>query len=490
MRKLILGSPGCGKTSALIEIVERELANGTHHNKIAFLTFSRAATHEVAQRVEQKFGIDAKKLWYFKTIHALALRALPVSAKQLMRYEDYCEVCASVGVAFSREADDPDTLETGAVGNQLKMIEEQARIRMVSLEEANVLLGNAVDPWQLRSYAKALNAYKEAKHVIDFTDLLERFVDHGDVPDVDVLIVDEAQDLSKLQWAAIERIARVAKRVYFAGDDKQAIHAWCGADVAAFLSLDVDSMDVLETSWRLPREVWAFSTAISDRIGARYDTQWSPHSEGGAVTYTGGIEGLPLSDGTWLILTRNHQYLSDVRNVLEAAGVFYGTTTHHNVLQKYVEAIVAWETLRKGGEVWYSQATQVAKYLAHRIMINRSGGKITKADFNGAPLHLPWFDALTGIPARKIEYIRRCKANGERLTRNPRVRIGTIHSAKGKEADNVVLLPAMSAKSRLTLHDDPDAEHRVWFVGASRAKQNLYLVHGDGYPFPEILEGA
>ena len=41
-------------------------------------------------------------------------------------------------------------------------------------------------------------------HVRDDTDLLEDFCSQGTVPKLEVVIVDEAQDMSNLQWKVID----------------------------------------------------------------------------------------------------------------------------------------------------------------------------------------------------------------------------------------------------------------------------------------------
>ena len=66
------------------------------------------------------------------------------------------------------------------------------------------------------------------------------------------------------------------------------------------------------------------------------------------------------------------------------------------------------------------------------------------------------------------------EATGE-LEHRPRIRIATIHSVKGKEADNVLLLPDMTSLTHNSYIKDGDSEHRVFYVGATRAKKHLYL---------------
>ena len=62
-----------------------------------------------------------------------------------------------------------------------------------------------------------------------------------------------------------------------------------------------------------------------------------------------------------------------------------------------------------------------------------------------------------------------------KLDKSTNIEINTIHATKGREADNVVVLPDMSGITYKGMLKDPDNEHRVFYVAATRAKQKLYL---------------
>jgi DNA helicase-2/ATP-dependent DNA helicase PcrA len=65
---------------------------------------------------------------------------------------------------------------------------------------------------------------------------------------------------------------------------------------------------------------------------------------------------------------------------------------------------------------------------------------------------------------------------GEKITKEPRIRLSTIHAAKGGEATNVVLLTDITTRVYKTYQQNPDDENRVFYVGLTRAKENLYLI--------------
>ena len=75
--------------------------------------------------------------------------------------------------------------------------------------------------------------------MFDYTDILERFVEKKAAfcPSFKISYVDEAQDLSPLQWEMIYLINEHSSKMYLAGDDDQAVYRWAGASVETFLSL-------------------------------------------------------------------------------------------------------------------------------------------------------------------------------------------------------------------------------------------------------------
>jgi len=86
----------------------------------------------------------------------------------------------------------------------------------------------------------------------------------------------------------------------------------------------------------------------------------------------------------------------------------------------------------------------------------------------------PWQNVLK-VSDQETAYIMSARRRGERiLTGTPRIRISTIHKAKGGEADNVALL--LDSTKACVESLDQDSETRIFYVGATRAKQSLHLI--------------
>ena len=89
-----------------------------------------------------------------------------------------------------------------------------------------------------------------------------------------------------------------------------------------------------------------------------------------------------------------------------------------------------------------------------------------------------WFDVFV-VDYEECLYIREMLSNGEKLSQDARVKLSTIHAAKGGEADNVLLILDNTKTIRESTErseEKADEENRVWYVGVTRTKQNLYIL--------------
>jgi superfamily I DNA/RNA helicase len=87
-----------------------------------------------------------------------------------------------------------------------------------------------------------------------------------------------------------------------------------------------------------------------------------------------------------------------------------------------------------------------------------------------------WFDAFSLLSVKEISYIRAMLRRGEKITKKPRIKLSTIHAAKGGECENVVLITDITNKVYKNYQQNPDDENRVFYVAVTRTKENLYLI--------------
>ena len=95
-----------------------------------------------------------------------------------------------------------------------------------------------------------------------------------------------------------------------------------------------------------------------------------------------------------------------------------------------------------------------------------------------------WYEVLDRLKLSDIAYLRRLEQLNEDIRGEPRIRVSTIHQAKGGECDNVVVLLDLGKLVYKSYLKNPDDEHRVFYVAVTRAKHNLYIIEAqkqEGY---------
>tara|TARA_R110000737_G_C14282118_1_gene432466 strand:- start:11 stop:493 length:483 start_codon:yes stop_codon:yes gene_type:complete len=86
-----------------------------------------------------------------------------------------------------------------------------------------------------------------------------------------------------------------------------------------------------------------------------------------------------------------------------------------------------------------------------------------------------WDMALDRIEDEDRVYASALLNRGVNIFEKPKIKLSTIHGAKGGEADNVLLFLDLSGKAVKEMEKNPDDAHRVLYVGVTRAKSNLVL---------------
>tara|TARA_R110000796_G_scaffold34132_3_gene88307 strand:- start:3938 stop:5446 length:1509 start_codon:yes stop_codon:yes gene_type:complete len=486
---IILGPPGTGKTTKLLNLTEDYLKEGVPPHRIGYLAFTKKAANEALERASDRFDLTQEDLTFFRTIHSLCYHWLGLSTADIMARSHYKEFSKIMGEPLNGQL----KKEEGAVfglskGDQMLFMENIARNKKVSVreqwEKANLDI-----PWNhVHWFCTGLEKYKEERFLKDYTDMLYLFLKEKSKPTLDVLIVDEAQDLSKLQWDCVKKLAQGVKNIHIAGDDDQAIYQWAGADVETFIKLEGD-VTVLENSYRIPRKVHEVAQGILNRIPAvnRRVKSWNPRSVEGEIMIHTSHEHLDFSEGDWLVLARNGYILNRVEKFLQQIGFIYARNNVLSVKQELLDAIGNWELLRKNRKVAATKIRDIYFFMSVGKSVARGHKKLPGVgeddlldleelkENHGLLTDAVWHEALDRVGATQREYIIACLRRGERIS-NPRIRLSTIHAAKGGEADNVVVFTDISVKTWNELYSNPDGENRAFYVAVTRTRKNLHIV--------------
>ena len=496
---LILGPPGCGKTYTLIERVQAKLEEGVHPSRIGVVSFTTKAIGEFVARACDKFNLTKQDFPHFKTLHATGYHGLGLAPKDVMSKQDFTKLGEMLAVDF--DGADSTSVHDGVAMPSMKgsgakylQIIMRSVYRMSDLDfEFNYEEDHDLSFSKLVQIEKQLLEYKSKTNRVDFSDMIAKYINIAEPPNLDLLIVDEAQDLTPLQWKMVRKMSEHADEVLIAGDDDQAIHRWTSVDVDDFINC-TDRVEVLNQSYRLPRSVWELAMGISHRIPGRLEKEFYPRQEEGKVTRVMNRWALPLHQGSWTIMARTNSFVNDIAEFLEQEGYFYSRKGHWSVPEKKLEAMSVWKDITTGKGTYVGRVKRLYEMvpkMGKGAVVKRGSIKLLDAaapdellthaklvkDFGMlAPIDTSPLDVIRLSEQEKI-YIRSIERKGESVYKEPRIKISTIHAMKGGEDDNVAVY--LGSTKACVEGKHPEDEDRIFYVAVTRAKQNLYLIESD-----------
>ena len=379
-------------------------------------------------------------------------------------------------------------------------------------------------------------AYKGEHGLVGFADMLERVKQRSLVPHVDYLVIDEFQDITTLQYDVYEEWKPHMDRVLVAGDDDQVVYAWQGADPKLLLDADRDEDEILPNSYRLPSRVLSVVNQEIRHIDTRQEKDLRPRKEGGTVEGIDSPSMLDLArnvrytiekgddDETVMVLFRARYQLFRFIDEFLPLGMPFSALTDQRMwtdrLTQYVRAVEAFDAEE---ELDGLQARRLADMLQesafgtndrdelfdHIDELEEGSDADDLTDITVDPDSIAEFAPFAPGTESAADMLRKVTSfqrnsveayfDGDYRGMDPsRVRIGTIHSAKGREADHVFVATDLTEKvveqmaasvdeaevpgvEEFTATTDPvpiltDNERRVFYVGMSRARERLVLL--------------
>ena len=483
MKTIVLGPPGTGKTHTLLNKVDDYLKE-TDPDKVGYFAFTKKAANEAKERAMNKFNLGEDDLPYFRTLHSLAFRSLGINKENVMQRRHYEDLGQKINLPL--DYNDYDEEETGLFttkSDYLRII-NLAKLRNITIDQQFNLgeHNQDVEYDKLNIIANELDRYKKEYNLIDFNDMILDFVKSDKSPKFDVVFIDEAQDLSRMQWDMVNHFN--TQDSFIAGDDDQAIFRWAGAYVDRFIT-QTGKMLNLTQSVRIPRKVHDFAMKIIERVSNRIHKEWKPKTVEGSVRIHESFEDVDLSKGEWMVLTRTRHMLDAIEETLKTRGLYFENKFKKSFEKDIQDAAIDWHNLLKGQLLNSKQLENIAKYMGPNYWHKKKMKGMVKESFYGIDqlikdyglqVKLDWFEAFNDCSTDRKEYIRAMRRNGESLKDNPRIQLSTIHSVKGGEKQNIVLLTDLTHNTNKAYEKNPDDENRLFYVGATRTKENLHVI--------------
>lgn len=514
MKYKVVGSAGTGKTTYITNYILSQLSANTQPNNICSITFTRSASRELISRVIKKTGLQRSEFTHFGTLHSICYHLLNLTRQNVVSSEDIQEFCKINDLEYSVKELDEDAYimsdmidEQSPTGNILFSVFEWAVVNYPTnptehLRDApsyEYLPLHIMNEEDVRYYFNQWVKYKKQNQIYDFTDFLIEVLRNNYIPDVEYLIVDEFQDFSKLQYSVYKMWAYNCNEVMIAGDEAQCIYSYAGANPIYFIKEDADRVIILDKSYRLPSSILNYSMCLHGMMHSRINRQIHPAdtSHEGEVIYIEYpdeeflVEELnKLTDTkTAFILLRTNYMVQMVAEVLMKRGILFniirGQTPCTVKLKNTINALIKLQNNQSLLPVEYKALIEFlpAKGLLRhgaKTRINRLDNPLTKGEFMSFferkknPIELVKY--LNISPNRQMLVERRLIDN-KMCPETNNISIGTIHASKGLEADVVFLFNDITRRIAKQHEKDPDAELRVFYVGATRARQKLYILN-------------
>lgn len=515
--------------------------------RLGFASFTRPARAEAVGRASAAWDVPPSVLekdGWFRTVHSTCKRCLNVQGGQLVTdsQKDIEWISNALGVKLSTELDDDsgrqrfigDPTVAGALNCW-----SLCRVTLQPLEEIVRRMRRVDDSVpDFAAIVRIADRYEMAKRVedrLDFTDLLLRFAGisvspsgeiafdaaDGELPAVSAWLFDEQQDASPLLDAVCKRLisAPSVKWCYVVGDPFQAIYGFAGSSADCFLGWPADKQRIMPKSYRCPAPVLELGERCLRRMSRGYfDRGVAPADHDGAVAEADSLDdlvSLAKPDEDWLFIARTNYHARRMFAALQArhkpcrwAKSADGATARGDGLRTLF-------TLERNGVV---SGKDWAKALALLPVKNKDGQPIlargTKTKW--AAENADRWDAIfqnelesVGAEPALVEAIRTgawCRlvdhgftwrqqavTYGPELTAEPRIRVGTVHSVKGAEADHVAFLTTVGNRVEQGMEnpEQADEEHRIAYVAVTRARRTLHVINegkgGRRVPRMEVL---
>lgn len=454
---------GTGKTTTIKQGVD--LAADA---KVLLAAFNQ----RTAQDLQAAIGKMARGDVEAKTLHSLGYQYVRYQWKGVKIEKDR-DLLLAREVAGQEAPDDMVTMVRDLAGKAKgvaplverarDLVDVAERFRLEP-EQADEKRGYGMRWLCLAAFDAMVLAAERNDGTINFDDMLYVPVRNGWVrPWYDMVVVDEAQDMSAVQLLLAQRACRKSGRIVVVGDDRQAIYSWRGADTGSIdrLKRDLSALELkLTTTYRCGRLIVERAQKLVP------DYQAAPECHDGAVLPLHVSALVDAAQPGDFILSRKNAPLVGVCLALLRAGkpakvagrdvaaslmrLVRRIAEKENALTSHVLAKLA---------LW--KAKQLARVEGHKDQETReqeihddvatitalAEGTRTIADINAR------IEAIFSDDVGKA------------------ILCSSVHKAKGLEADRVFVLSA-------TLMKGHGEEQNIEYVAVTRAKHVLYEVEG------------
>lgn len=465
----IVGPPGTGKTTTAMNIISKN-----SQKKIAFVSYTRAAVNSATSRLDFKIYKDA---YHFATLHSLCSKMLMIGKEDILTEKDISEFAAAMNIAKDK------------IDVFLNIYDFQ-RNSVISDKHMNMLV---IDLERYKKLREEYEKFKKEKDKYDYTDIILHTLKKGIAPAVELLIIDEAQDLTKLQWLMVQNWISKIKEVIIIGDDDQSIYSHIGAYPDFFINLNPGYHRDLAISFRLPKSVYRFSKNLIEKNKNRLQKSFEPHTKSKegkiiAADLYSAVDYAYKNNKSLFILYRNRANFVEAERLLMNLLLPFSYLSDDDSLQPlfllYKDAVEG-VPLTKSELLQLIKALNINEELKRAVLHELRSYKDEEIPVSEVVeqfinyLKIPLYKLFPYVDLNTLKYYEYILQRYKRYQiENSPIKIGTIHSSKGLEADCVYL--SLKQTKRTFIQSDIEIERRIFYVGLTRAKDIVFLSINNG----------
>jgi len=504
--KFISGPPGTGKTSMFITQKYTELLKKYSYNRIIILSHTNVAADEIRDEIlklPEMQGVTKKAMKYnICTIHSYCKSRL-VGRKEVFSYEDHMNL-TTIDSLFKLQR--VTESEFNADKHKFYRYLADAHGRGNTLKEHWKTCDKQVyKPYNLNSVEQMMPIYfkyKKDNHVCDYADMIQEFIDKAVEPDIDALIVDEAQDSNVPQRKALDKMATKTKEYYFVGDADQTIFEFAGSDADYYhrLSREAEQLEqghrcgktINNLCKRIIRPIWDYygyerTWKPTDVIGNHYHL---PSLNKRCSAMTALLDKIKDTNETFLFTYRGTPSDSWVKKFFKQQGIEFahvGNTAH--VPKKELRCHKLWPDFCKGTPMSLKQIKDFWQYMGSKVIVHGRGEETFDewVDREYTMDYMIYHKYLKESASKERDFaLIRKKTDPDRLIYirkilnkgyddgEVRVKYANIHTVKGLTFDNVIV------DLTATRLEDYFTQLRLKYVAYSRGKFDCWTIASQG----------
>lgn len=577
---LLLAVPGSGKTTVLVTRLGYMIyAKGIAPEKILTVTYTVAATEDMAARFASLFGADMADRLTFKTINGICAGIIHTYGRKTGRtpfalLNDEKVIADTLAKIYQK------TERMYATESDLQTVRTLITyIKNSMLTEAEIRELDKTADMKISAIYKEYNTWLREQKLMDYDDqmvyaytMLQRFPELLSLyqDKFPYLCVDEAQDTSKIQHAIIALLSSRTENLFMVGDEDQSIYGFRAAYPEALLSFEKNhpgaKVLLMEENFRSGAGIVKAADTFIQKNTLRHKKHMRAIKDGEEVVkeiavktrddqyrYLAAVAEKCAAAGashTVAVLYRDHECALPLIDLLERKDIPYRMRnaeisffTHRTVLdvlnimklamhpkdaETFLQVYYKINTyIRKEDALQIARISETQDISVWNAAVRYHGlSDYTMSSVQNTRMHMQQLLTERGDKAVKRilyymgyqEYLERCGLKADKieilrilgsredsmagllqrlrelqdiLTRKEtdyscNFILSTIHASKGLEYDTVYLmdvtdgiLPAQMLKNPEKASREEretyEEERRLFYVGATRAKSELYV---------------